>query len=74
MHPYVLANESDRRLEDYHRRAEHARLVAAARRASGGHHRVGHLRARSGALLVALGTVVAGTRTPAHMPRLGGAR
>jgi len=34
MHPDVLAELSDHRLEDYHRRAEHARL-AAARRARG---------------------------------------
>lgn len=72
MHPYVLADMSDRRLEDYHRRAEHARRVAAARRTSGSSHRVGPLRRRAGALLVALGATVAGTRTPA--PRLRGLR
>lgn len=74
MHPYVLADMSDRRLEDYHRRAEHARLAAAARRASGSIHRVGPLRARVGGLLVSLGTAVAGTRAPAHTARLRGAR
>lgn len=72
MHPYVLAELSDPRLEDYHRRAEQARRVAAARRADRAIHRVGALRARTGAVLVALGTTVAGTRTSA--PRLRGAR
>jgi hypothetical protein len=72
MHPYVLAELSDPRLEDYHRRAEQARRVAAARRADRVIHRVGPLRARTGGLLVALGTMVAGTRTSA--PRLRGAR
>jgi hypothetical protein len=62
MHPNVLAEMSDRRLEDYHRRAEHARRVAAVRRASGAPHRAGPVRARAGALLVAMRTALAGTR------------
>lgn len=74
MHPYVLSELSDPRLEDYHRRAEQARRVAAARRADRAIHPVGPLRARVGAVLVALGRTIAGTRANAQATRLGGAR
>lgn len=71
MHPHVLGELSDGRLEDYHRRAAHARRVAEARRARGT-HRAGRLRARAGALLVALGTAIAGgpmSAVPVARPR-----
>ena len=74
MHPNILAELSDPRLEDYHRRARQARRVAAARRADRVTHGVGPLRARTGALLVALGTTVAGSRRHGAAPRLRGAR
>lgn len=73
MHPHVLGELSDGRLEEYHRRAEHARRVAAARRATGSPG-AAPLRARAGALLVALGTAVAGAPTTVSAARPGGAR